>query len=77
MKKGYYRVDVSIKNIEKMILNSEQMDERVKNLIAEPSTKRMLAVEYVALENEFWKLAKAYSELLTEVQNKDLKKKVS
>ena len=74
-KKGYYRVDVSIKNIEKMILNSEQMDERVKDLIAEPSTKGMLAVEYVALENEFWKLAKAYSELSQMVN--EAKKKAS
>lgn len=77
MKKGYYRVEVSLKNINKMILNAEQLDERKKDIMAEPSTKGMLAVEYVALENEFWKLAKAYSELLTEVQNKDLKKKVS
>ncbi len=77
MKKGYYKLEVSLKNINKMILNAEQLDERKKDIVAEPLTKGMLAAEYVVLENEFWKLAKAYSELLTEVQNKDLKKKVS
>ncbi len=63
MANGYYELGVSLKKINKMILNAEQMDERRKDVIAEPMSRELLAAEYVALENEFWKLAKAYSEL--------------